>query len=243
MFKFKSSLSIVLSVIIIISLFAGCSSQKAEERGTASSTTVMTTVSATDENTTEKENKIEAKQTSSTTVKTTKQWSTTEKSKEKENEKGKEKTTEKSTGSAKTTQKKKASTTAASTTKKTESTVSTCTLTINCTAVLDNMSSLKAGHEKYIPDDGYILSNKKITFSKGDTVYDVLKEACSENGIRLTASSSSFGIYVSGINNIDEKDCGNKSGWTYLVNGKMPMVTCGKYTVNSGDEIEFSYVV
>lgn len=240
MLKTKRKLSLALAVILIISIFAGCSAQKAETDSIKDDTTITQTVSAETEQTSQKGNESETtdKQVENTTDKTTQSNSASSASKEKE----KEKTTSKSSGAAKTTQKKTTQTTA-KTTKKPESTVSTCTLTIECTAVLDNMSSLKAGHEKYIPDDGYILSNKKMTVSKGDTVYDVLKEACSENGIRLTASNSTFGIYVSGINNIDEKDCGKNSGWTYWVNGNMPMVTCGKYTVNNGDEIKFSYVV
>lgn len=240
MLKIKRKLSLALAVILIISIFAGCSAQKAETDSTKDDTTITQTVSAETEQTSQKGNESETtdKQVENTTDKTTESNSASSASKEK----GKEQTTSKSSGAAKTTQKKTTQTTA-KTTKKPESTVSTCTLTIECTAVLDNMSSLKAGHEKYVPDDGYILSNKKMTVSKGDTVYDVLKEACSENGIRLTASNSTFGIYVSGINNIDEKDCGKNSGWTYWVNGNMPMVTCGKYTVNNGDEIKFSYVV
>lgn len=240
MLKIKRKLSLALAVILIISIFAGCSAQKAETDSTKDDTTITQTVSAETEQTSQKgnESKTTDKQVGDTTDKTTESNSASAASKEKE----KEKTTSKSSSAAKTTQKKTTPTTA-KTTKKPESTVSTCTLTIECTAVLDNMSSLKAGHEKYVPDDGYILSNKKMTVSKGDTVYDVLKEACSENGIRLTASNSTFGIYVSGINNIDEKDCGKNSGWTYWVNGNMPMVTCGKYTVNNGDEIKFSYVV
>lgn len=240
MLKIKRKLSLALAVILIISIFAGCSAQKAETDSTKDDTTITQTVSAETEQTSQKGNESETtdKQDENTTDKTTQSNSASSASKEKK----KEQTTSKSSGAAKTTQKKTTQTTA-KTTKKPESTVSTCTLTIECTAVLDNMSSLKAGHEKYVPDDGYILSNKKMTVSKGDTVYDVLKEACSENGIRLTASNSTFGIYVSGINNIDEKDCGKNSGWTYWVNGNMPMVTCGKYTVNNGDEIKFSYVV
>lgn len=240
MLKTKRKLSLALAVILIISIFAGCSAQKAETDSIKDDTTITQTVSAETEQTSQKGNESVTtdKQVEDTTDKTTESNSASAASKEKE----KEKTTSKSSGASKTTQKKTTQTTA-KTTKKPESTVSTCTLTIECTAVLDNMSSLKAGHEKYVPDDGYILSNKKMTVSKGDTVYDVLKEACSENGIRLTASNSTFGIYVSGINNIDEKDCGKNSGWTYWVNGNMPMVTCGKYTVNNGDEIKFSYVV
>lgn len=244
MLKIKRKLSLALAVLLIISIFAGCSSQKTEPNSTGG-TTITQAVSDETEQVSQDEDKNESeakdKQAEDTTDKADDVKAASSASKgDGEN---KEKTSSKSSSESKTTQKKKEETTKAAATKKTQSTVSTCTLTIECTAVLDNMSSLKTGHDRYVPSDGYILKNKKMTVSKGDTVYDVLKDACSDSGIRLTASNSTFGIYVSGINNIDEKDCGKNSGWTYWVNGNMPMVTCGKYTVNNGDAIKFSYVV
>lgn len=253
MIKIKRQLSLALAVLLIISIFAGCSSKTAETASITDGTTVTQAVSDEteqasvsgnkdkDKDETENTSGAKDKQTEEATDKT--DGVKVASSASKEDGENKEKTSSKSSSESKTTQKKKAETTKANTTKKAQSTVSTCTLTIECTAVLNNMSSLKAGHERYVPSDGYILKNKKMTVSNGDTVYDVLKDACSESGIRLTASSSTFGIYVSGINNIDEKDCGKNSGWTYWVNGNMPMVTCGKYTVNNGDAIKFSYVV
>ena len=45
-----------------------------------------------------------------------------------------------------------------------------------------------------------------------------------------------------GINNLDEKDCGSASGWMYKVNGTVPMTSCGKYKMDSGDNLVFYYV-
>lgn len=251
MLKIKRQLSLALAVLLIISIFAGCSSKKAETNSTSEGTTITQSVSGETEQASESGNKDKDEAETESEAKDKQTEDTKDKtdgvkaasSASKRDGDNKEKSSSKSSSESKTTQKKKPETTKAATTKKTQSTVSICTLTIECTAVLNNMSSLKAGHERYVPSDGYLLKNKKMTVSNGDTVYDVLKDACSESGIRLTASSSTFGIYVSGINNIDEKDCGKNSGWTYWVNGNMPMVTCGKYTVNNGDAIKFSYVV
>ena len=77
---------------------------------------------------------------------------------------------------------------------------------------------------------------------RGSTAYDVLKLACNAHGIRLTAKSTSYGVYVVGINNLDEKDCGGASGWMYKVNGTVPMTSCGKYKMDSGDNLVFYYV-
>lgn len=52
----------------------------------------------------------------------------------------------------------------------------------------------------------------------------------------------SKGTYVVGINNLDEKDCGSASGWMYKVNGTAPMTSCGKYKMDSGDNLVFYYV-
>lgn len=255
MLKIKRKFSIVLAVLLIVSIFAGCSSKAADTKSITDGAATTQAVSDEAEETAESGNsgndKDKNKDKDESEPKDNQSEEKTDKSGEsnpssadaKENKGNKEQTSSKSSSKSKTTQNKKAETTKANTTKKAQSTVSTCTLTIECTAVLDNMSSLKAGHEKYVPGDGYILKNKKMTLSKGDTVYDMLKDACSDSGIRLTASNSTFGIYVTGINNIDEKDCGRNSGWTYWVNGNMPMVTCGKYTVSNGDAIKFSYVV
>lgn len=103
------------------------------------------------------------------------------------------------------------------------------------------MSSLKSGHASYVPDDGIILEAYFVTLDAGATAYDALEKACSDNSIKLTAVRSSYGIYVSGINNFDEKDCGSSSGWLYSVNGKYPSKSCGKYKLSEDDTVVFLY--
>lgn len=169
--------------------------------------------------------------TSSTTAK--KQSSsaaagTTKKSSEKNNN-----TTAKSS-TAKSTTKPKATTSSSS--------YITCTVTVECKVILSNMDDLKAGHEDFVPDDGYIIRSHSVTLKNGATAYDAVKEACDENGVRLNAVSSSYGTYVAGINNIDEKDCGSQSGWIYKVNNVSPSKSCAKYKLKNGDAITFSYV-
>lgn len=128
-------------------------------------------------------------------------------------------------------------------TKTTKAAARTCSITVECRVILSHMSDLKAGHEAYVPSNGYIISKESRTFKQGDSVYDVLKAACAAHGVKLTAVHSSFGIYVKGIGNIDEMDCGKNSGWMYKVNGSPPGYTCENYTVSSGDDIVFYYVV
>lgn len=134
-------------------------------------------------------------------------------------------------------------TTAATTATATQSPLTqiTCTISIECAEILDNMDSLKAGHEGFIPSDGVILNTYSVTAKAPATVYDLLKAACSENDIKLTEQKTLYGTYIAGINNIDEKDCGAQSGWTYTVNGKYPSKSCDKYKLSNGDKVVFKY--
>ena len=136
-------------------------------------------------------------------------------------------------------------TTSKATTKKNEPTVNdeiSCTLNVECKSILNNMDKLKDGHSEYVPANGYIIKGYTYTAKAGFTAYDALKKACEDNGIKLTAKSSMYGTYVSGINNIDEFDCGSQSGWMYSINGNRPNVSASSQRVTDGDEITFEYV-
>lgn len=151
----------------------------------------------------------------------------TNNNKEKEN-----KTTEKLTTSKATTKKNEP----------TENDEISCTLNVECKSILNNMDKLKDGHSEYVPANGYIIKGYTYTAKAGFTAYDALKKACEDNGIKLTAKSSMYGTYVSGINNIDEFDCGSQSGWMYSINGNRPNVSASSQKINDGDEITFEYV-
>lgn len=118
----------------------------------------------------------------------------------------------------------------------------TCTVTVECKNIQKHMGQLKSGHERFVPEDGVIIHKESHTVSRGSTAYDLLKLACNANGVRLTTRPSSYGIYVVGINNLDEKDCGSASGWMYKVNGTVPMVSCDKYKMDDGNNLVFYYV-
>ena len=164
----------------------------------------------------------------------------------------KESTTAHSTSKAKTKNNKEKEnkttvklTTSKATTNKNEPTVKdeiSCTLNVECKSILNNMDKLKDGHSEYVPANGYIIKGYKYTAKAGFTAYDALKKACEDNGIKLTAKSSMYGTYVSGINNIDELDCGKQSGWMYSINGNRPNVSASSQRVTDGDEITFEYV-
>lgn len=77
-----------------------------------------------------------------------------------------------------------------------------------------------------------------FTFNQGATVYDALC-AC---GLSMNASNTSYGIYVSAIGGLAEKEHGGHSGWMYSVNGAVPMTACSNYVLSNGDSVSWYYV-
>ena len=118
-----------------------------------------------------------------------------------------------------------------------------CTLTIECHTLLDNLDNVKESKQKYVPASGVILKKTKVPFTEGETVYDILKRTCKKAGIQLEVSySGGYGsYYVEGIGHLYEFDCGRESGWVYSVNGKQPNYGCSSCVVQEGDNIVWSY--
>lgn len=77
-----------------------------------------------------------------------------------------------------------------------------------------------------------------FTFNQGATVYDALC-AC---GLSMNASNTGYGIYVSAIGGLAEKEHGGHSGWMYSVNGAVPMIACSNYVLLNGDSVSWYYV-
>ena len=77
-----------------------------------------------------------------------------------------------------------------------------------------------------------------FTFNQGATVYDALC-AC---GLSMNASNTGYGIYVSSIGGLAEKEHGGHSGWMYSVNGAVPMTACSNYVLSNGDSVSWYYV-
>lgn len=119
----------------------------------------------------------------------------------------------------------------------------TCTISVSCANVLKNMDLLKSGKKSIIPEDGVILKPTKVEFKGGDTVFDVLYSVLRENKIHFEYSESPLykSVYIEGINNLYEFDCGELSGWMYCVNNKYAGVGCSRCYVQDGDEIKFMY--
>lgn len=118
-----------------------------------------------------------------------------------------------------------------------------CTIEIRCdnaTARKDSITN--QGIRDSIPDDGTILEVTTYTGKEGFTVYDVLAAVTAAHNTVIPIVANADRSYVSSINNLSEKNVGPTSGWTYRVNGVLPMMAANQYKVKDGDVIKWIYV-
>ena len=119
----------------------------------------------------------------------------------------------------------------------------TCTLSISCATILANMADLDPDKTALVPADGWILAPTTVTFSEGESVFDVLRRVCRERAIHMeyTDTPAYGSAYLEGIGNLYELDCGPLSGWMYSVNGWFPNYGCSRYTLRDGDVVRWVY--
>ncbi|MDD6189117.1 MAG: DUF4430 domain-containing protein [Clostridiales bacterium] len=118
-----------------------------------------------------------------------------------------------------------------------------CTISISCAALLNNMERLDPEKHELVPSDGVILPATAVTFTEGEDVFTVLHRVCKENKIHLEFSEEPIynTAYVEAINNLYEFDGGELSGWYYSVNGWFPNYGSSRYALKDGDVVEWHY--
>ena len=118
-----------------------------------------------------------------------------------------------------------------------------CTISISCASILDHMDWLDPAKTALIPANGWILGSTELTFTEGESVFDVLLRVCTEKKIHMEFEETPMyqSAYIEGIYNIYEFDCGELSGWMYSVNGWFPNYGCSRYTLSDGDVIRWVY--
>ena len=91
----------------------------------------------------------------------------------------------------------------------------TCTFSIECSTILNNLDQLEPDKLEMVPSGGVILSKTTVTFYEGESVFDVLQRLCRDQGIHMESSWTPIynSAYVEGIHNLYEFDCGELSGW------------------------------
>ena len=119
----------------------------------------------------------------------------------------------------------------------------TCTLSVRCDTILDNMDWLDPEKTELVPEDGVIFPATAVTFYEGESVFNVLQREMRKAGVHMEFSDTPMynSAYIEGINNLYEFDCGELSGWMYKVNDWFPNYGCSRYQLREGDVIEWVY--
>ena len=116
-------------------------------------------------------------------------------------------------------------------------------LAVTCKTIHNNIELFEEDKLEVLPDDGVIYSRNEVEFSDGESVFDLLLREMKDNKIHLEFSMTPIynSHYIEGINNIYEFDCGELSGWMYMVNGWFPNYGVSRYKLQDGDDIELIY--
>lgn len=118
-----------------------------------------------------------------------------------------------------------------------------CYISIDCKTILNNMDSLAVQKKQLVPQNGIILPLTKVSFTQGESAFDILLRITKQKGIHMEFVNTPAykSAYIEGINNLYEFDCGPLSGWMYNVNGEYQSDGVSQRKVNSNDKIEFRY--
>ena len=119
----------------------------------------------------------------------------------------------------------------------------TCTISISCATLLDNMDQVREEKAELVPADGWLLKETQGSFAEGESVFDVLQRVTREHKIHMEYSDTPMynSAYIEGIGNLYEFDCGSGSGWQYSVNDWFPNYGCSGYVLEDGDVIRWVY--
>lgn len=117
-----------------------------------------------------------------------------------------------------------------------------CSICVRCDTALSS-SALPAQSAAMLPADGTVLYEKEIVFNENDTAFDVLLRELRERKIHMefNRTPGTKSVYIEGIANLYEFDCGELSGWMFKHNNTFPSVSCSEITVSDGDTLEWLY--
>lgn len=119
----------------------------------------------------------------------------------------------------------------------------TCTLSVRCDTILQNIAWLDSEKVDIVPKDGIIFAEKTVAFCEGESVFDLLVREMKQNKIHMEFEHTPIynSAYIEGIANLYEFDCGELSGWMYKVNDWFPNYGCSRYQLKAGDRVEWVY--
>ena len=119
----------------------------------------------------------------------------------------------------------------------------TCTLSVRCDTIMDNIDWLDKDKRDIVPKDGIIFKEKTVVFYDGESVFNLLLREMKGNKIHMEFENTPMynSAYIEGIANLYEFDCGELSGWMYKVNDWFPNYGCSRYQLKEGDKVEWVY--
>ena len=120
---------------------------------------------------------------------------------------------------------------------------SVCSLTIRCDTILENLDVLNPEKLDLVPEDGLLYENPAAEMTDGESAFDLLLREMRTAAIHLdfVKTPAYNTVYIRGIGNLYEFDCGDLSGWTYRINGEFLSVGCSLAVIHPGDTVEFLY--
>ena len=120
-----------------------------------------------------------------------------------------------------------------------------CTIEIICDQVLANIEKLPDDKKEIVPQNGVIFAKTKAEFFEDETVFNVTSRELKSRKIHIDFVYTPMynSVYIKGINNLYEKDCGAGSGWVYTVNGQTTDCGASAYKLKDGDEIQWTYII
>ena len=119
----------------------------------------------------------------------------------------------------------------------------TCTLSVRCDTILENIEWISEEKISLVPQDGVIFAETTVTFYEGESVFNLLMREMKRNKIHMEFVNTPVynSAYIEGIGNLYEFDCGELSGWMYKVNDVFPKYGCSRYLLKDGDKVEWVY--
>ncbi len=116
-------------------------------------------------------------------------------------------------------------------------------MSVRCDTILNNIGLFDKNKLNLIQKDGVIFAEKTVTFYEGESVFNLLAREMKLNKIHFEFEKAPIynSVYIEGIANIYEFDCGELSGWMYKVNGWFPNYGCSRYQLKEGDRVEVVY--
>ena len=90
-----------------------------------------------------------------------------------------------------------------------------------------------------------LISSDTVTnlYPSSESSFNILSREMKKNKIHIDFETTPMynTVYIKGISNLYEFDCGELSGWLYKINGKIQNYGCSQYILKPGDKVEFLY--